>query len=72
MCLLDATERRGSGALAHADHQIGRVIDAVAETGELDNTIIVFMQGDNGSSGEGTLQGTSNEIAVAGNGVIES
>jgi arylsulfatase len=61
-----------AAALAHADFQIGRVIDAVAETGELDNTLIIFIQGDNGASGEGTLQGLSNEVGVAGNGVEES
>ena len=46
-----------AGALAHCDHQIGRVIDAVEETGEMDNTLIIFIQGDNGASAEGTLQG---------------
>ena len=61
-----------AAALAHADYQIGRVIDAVAETGELDNTLIVFIQGDNGASGEGTPQGLVNEVGVAGNGVPES
>jgi arylsulfatase len=61
-----------AAALAHADYQIGRVIDAVAETGELDNTIIMFIQGDNGASGEGTLQGLANEVGVAANGVPET
>jgi arylsulfatase len=60
-----------AGALAHCDYQIGRVIDAVAETGELDNTLIIFIQGDNGASAEGTLQGTTNEVATAANGVTE-
>jgi arylsulfatase A-like enzyme len=60
-----------AAALAHADYQIGRVIDAIAETGELDNTLIIFIQGDNGASAEGTLQGTTNEIATAANGVTE-
>jgi arylsulfatase len=61
-----------AAALAHADYQIGRVIDAVKQTGELDNTIIVFIQGDNGASAEGTLQGLSNEVGVAANGAPES
>jgi arylsulfatase A-like enzyme len=60
-----------AGALAHCDHQIGRVIDAIAETGELDNTLIIYIQGDNGASAEGTLQGTTNEVATAANGVTE-
>ena len=58
--------------LAFCDHNIGRVINAVEKTGELDNTLIVYIQGDNGGSAEGTLQGTVNEIAVVGNGAVES
>ena len=61
-----------AAALAHADYQIGRVIQSVKDSGELDNTIIVFIQGDNGASTEGSLQGTTNEIGVTGNGVTES
>jgi arylsulfatase A-like enzyme len=61
-----------AGALAHADHQIGRVIDAVAATGELDNTLIIYIMGDNGASGEGSLQGTTNELATNANGVTET
>src|SRR3972149_6215698 len=60
-----------AGALAHCDYQIGRVIDAVEEMGELDNTLIIFIQGDNGASAEGSLQGLSNEVGVASNGVPE-
>jgi arylsulfatase A-like enzyme len=58
--------------LAFCDHNIGRVIEAVEKTGELDNTLIVYIQGDNGGSAEGTLQGTANEVAVVGNGAVES
>ncbi|HJZ71773.1 MAG TPA: arylsulfatase [Vicinamibacterales bacterium] len=60
-----------AGALSHADYQIGRVIDAVEQLGELDNTLIVFIMGDNGCSGEGTPNGTTNEVGVNANGVIE-
>jgi arylsulfatase len=60
-----------AGALAHADHNIGRVIDEIEKLGELDDTLIIFINGDNGSSGEGTLQGTSNEVAVNANNVTE-
>jgi arylsulfatase A-like enzyme len=60
-----------AGALAHADYNIGRVIDAIREMGELDNTLIIYIMGDNGCSGEGTLQGTTNEVAVNANGVTE-
>jgi arylsulfatase A-like enzyme len=58
--------------LAFCDHNIGRVIESVDKTGELDNTLIVYIQGDNGGSAEGTLQGTANEVAVVGNGAVES
>ena len=47
---------------AHTDHEIGRLIDAVEQMGELDNTIIVYMAGDNGSSAEGGLNGLLNEM----------
>jgi arylsulfatase A-like enzyme len=43
--------------LAFADEQTGRVIDALRETGELDNTLVIYIEGDNGASGEGGLQG---------------
>src|SRR5262245_14974785 len=61
-----------AGVLAHTDYQIGRVIDAVADLGELDNTLIIYIMGDNGASAEGTLQGTTNEVATAANGVEET
>lgn len=61
-----------AAALAHADYQIGRVIQSVADMGKLDNTMILFIQGDNGASAEGSLQGMSNEGGVAFNGAPES
>jgi len=61
-----------AGALSHADEQIGRLLDAVQETGQLDNTLVIFIMGDNGASAEGTLQGTTNEVATNANGVKES
>lgn len=50
--------------LAQADYEIGRIIDELAKLGELDNTLVIYIQGDNGASAEGTLQGTTNEVAV--------
>ncbi|MGV4791691.1 sulfatase-like hydrolase/transferase [Rhizobium sp. F40D2] len=50
--------------LAYADHEIGRVIQAVKDSGEYDNTLIIFVTGDNGTSAEGGPDGTPNEIAV--------
>lgn len=49
--------------LAYADHEIGRVIQTVEDMGKLDNTLIIYISGDNGSSAEGTLIGTPNEVA---------
>jgi arylsulfatase len=61
-----------AASLAYVDYNIGRVIQAVEDTGELNNTLIVYIQGDNGASGEGTLQGLANEVGVAANGVEET
>jgi arylsulfatase A-like enzyme len=61
-----------AGALSFADHQIGRVLDAVQESGQLDNTLVIYVMGDNGASAEGTLQGTTNEVGEAANGVTET
>src|SRR4029078_3144557 len=54
--------------LAYADHEIGRVIQAVEDAGKLDNTLIIYISGDNGSSPYATLHGLYREFAVA-NGV---
>ena len=48
--------------LAYADHEIGRVVQAVQDMGKLDNTIIIFISGDNGASAEGSAMGTWNEV----------
>ena len=40
--------------LAYTDYEIGRVIQAVEDMGKLDNTLIIYISGDNGSSAEGT------------------
>jgi arylsulfatase A-like enzyme len=53
-----------AGALSHADYHIGRLLDAVEQSGQMDNTLVIFLMGDNGASAEGTLQGTTNEVAV--------
>lgn len=50
--------------LAYTDHEIGRVIQTVEEIGKLENTLIVYISGDNGGSAEGTLIGTPNEVAM--------
>lgn len=48
--------------LAYTDHEIGRVIQAVEDLGKLDNTLIIYISGDNGSSAEGTPIGTPSEV----------
>jgi arylsulfatase len=50
--------------LAYTDHEIGRVIQAVEDMGKLDNTLIIYISGDNGGSAEGSLVGTPNELAI--------
>jgi arylsulfatase A-like enzyme len=48
---------------AYSDHEIGRVIDEIENMGKLDNTLIIYIAGDNGNSAEGSLVGTPNEVA---------
>jgi arylsulfatase A-like enzyme len=48
---------------AYNDYEIGRVIQAVEDMGKLDNTIIIYINGDNGTSAEGGPLGTPNEVA---------
>ena len=55
---------------AYTDHEIGRVIQSVRDMGEIDNTIIIYISGDNGTSAEGTLQGTFNQM-TAYNGILD-
>ena len=48
--------------VAYTDHEIGRVIQAVEDLGKLDNTLIIYIEGDNGTSAEGTKVGTPNVL----------
>jgi arylsulfatase A-like enzyme len=48
---------------AYNDYEIGRVIQAVEDMGKLDNTLIIYINGDNGTSAEGGPLGTPNEVA---------
>ncbi len=54
---------------AYTDHEIGRVIQTVEDMGKLNDTLIIYINGDNGTSAEGTLVGTPNEVAMF-NGVV--
>ena len=53
-----------AGFSENADHNVGRVIDAIDELGELDNTVIIWIWGDNGASMEGTVTGSFNELTM--------
>jgi arylsulfatase A-like enzyme len=48
--------------LAYTDHEIGRVIDEIEKEGKLDDTLIIYISGDNGCSAEGSLVGTPSEM----------
>ena len=48
---------------AYSDYEIGRVVDAFEQAGRLDNTLIIYINGDNGTSAEGGPLGTPNEVA---------
>ena len=50
--------------VAYGDHEIGRVIDEVRRQGKLDNTLIIYIEGDNGTSAEGSLVGTAFDLAA--------
>jgi arylsulfatase A-like enzyme len=55
---------------AYTDHEIGRVIQQVEDMGKLDNTLIIYIDGDNGTSAEGSVEGTPNQMTVY-NGVLK-
>jgi arylsulfatase len=55
---------------AYTDDEIGRVIKQVEDMGELDNTLIIYIVGDNGTSPEGTLSGTPNQW-TSYNGILD-
>jgi arylsulfatase A-like enzyme len=59
-----------AGYAAYTDYEIGRVIQAVEDMGKLENTLIIYISGDNGNSAEGTLEGTPNQM-TAYNGILK-
>jgi arylsulfatase A-like enzyme len=50
--------------VAYTDHEIGRVIQAVEDMGKLDNTLLIYISGDNGTSAEGSTIGTPFDLAA--------
>jgi arylsulfatase len=55
---------------AYTDHEIGRVIQEVDDQGKLDNTLVIYICGDNGTSAEGSTVGTPNQF-TAYNGYLD-
>src|SRR6202007_829761 len=55
----------------HIDNEVGRLVDAIGDTGQLDNTLIFYILGDNGTSAEGGMNGLYNEMTYF-NGVPET
>ena len=49
--------------MAYTDAEVGRLIESLRTSGELDNTLVMYVVGDNGASAEGGLEGTFSEIA---------
>ena len=50
-----------AGFLEHVDHHVGRLVDALEDMGVLEDTLVFYIVGDNGASGEGTVNGSFNE-----------
>jgi arylsulfatase A-like enzyme len=51
-----------AGFLAFTDHECGRLLDAIKQLPDADNTLIFYIVGDNGASSEGGFSGTANEV----------
>jgi arylsulfatase A-like enzyme len=58
-----------AGFASHTDHEIARLVQALEDMGVMDNTLFIFIAGDNGSSAEGGPDGTYNE-SLALNGIV--
>lgn len=61
-----------AATLAHQDSQVGRIFNELERMGIKDNTLIIFIQGDNGGSAEGAVHGTMNEIGHLANNITET
>jgi len=51
-----------AGYFAFTDYEVGRLLDAIKELPDYENTLVMYIVGDNGASSEGGLQGTVNEV----------
>jgi arylsulfatase len=52
-----------AGYMEYTDFEVGRYLDSLASSGELENTLVMYVVGDNGASAEGGLEGTFSEVA---------
>ena len=60
-----------AGFAEHTDYEVGRLVDAIADMGQLENTLVFYILGDNGASAEGGMNGLFNEMTYF-NGVEET
>jgi arylsulfatase len=58
-----------AGFAEHTDHEVGRLVQSLEEMGQMENTLFVYIVGDNGASAEGGPEGTFNEM-LALNGIV--
>lgn len=52
-----------AGFASHTDHEVGRLVSAIEAMGEMDNTIFIYIAGDNGASAEGQMNGMFSEMS---------
>ena len=53
-----------AGFLEHTDHHVGRLVDTLKDLQVLDDTLVIYIIGDNGASAEGTLNGSFSELTI--------
>ena len=58
-----------AGFAEHTDHEVGRLVQAIEDMGQMENTLFIYIVGDNGASAEGGPEGTFNEM-LALNGIV--
>lgn len=61
-----------AGMLSHQDAQFGRLLDEIERMGQRENTLVIFIQGDNGAAAEAGMHGGLNPMARFANGFVES
>src|SRR5437764_12735666 len=60
-----------AGFAEQTDYEVGRLVQSLSDMGELDNTLFIYIVGDNGASAEGGPEGSYNEM-MALNGIIRN